>query len=245
MQACRLKIVHFFFVFGALLGQPAEAQTARDWFRSADSLFAAGRFLLSRSAYETGLRLDPRATPDVYLKLAYLAEQRGDALRAQFYLNQYFERRPDETVLSRLSATARAQGWEGYELNDFNVLLLLYKQYVGYLIGILLALAGYIFVVLLIKRVKRQPIQSRHLVIFVLYLLGIGILVNAPASYQQGIVNHDAVLLRTEASHGAPVAYRLDQGHRLNILGGSDIWLRVVWNNELVFVKQSDVWMID
>lgn len=245
MQDCRPKKVLFFFVFCFSLLQRADAQSATNWFKTGDSLFAAGRLNRARTAYERGLAQDQRASPEVYLKLAYLAEQRRDALQAQFFLNQYYERRPNERILTRLSTTARAQGWDGYELNDLNFLWLLYKQYAGYLIGILLVLAVYIFGVLLIKRVKRQPIQSRHLVIFVLYLLGIGVLVNAPATYRQGIVNRDAVLLRAEASHGAPVRYRIDRGHRLNVLGSSDIWLRVVWNSEFVFVKQSDVWLIE
>jgi tetratricopeptide (TPR) repeat protein len=245
MQALRLKKIIFFFVFAGFLSQPVEAQFPSSEYRRGDSLFAAGRFEEARRAYERGLLLTPRPAPPVYLKLAYLAEQRQDLLRAQYYLNLYFERRPDEATLTRLSNVARAQGWEGYERNDFNFLLLVYKQYAGYLLATLLLLALYIFGVLLIKRRKREYIQTRHLTIFVLYLLGIGILVNAPAGYRQGIVNRAAVVLRSEASHGAPIAYQIDEGHRLNILGSTDIWLRVLWNNELVYVKQSDVWLID
>ena len=42
----------------------------------------------------------------------------------------------------------------------------------------------------------------------------------------------------------APVAEVIGQGHRLNILGNRDIYLRILWHNELYYVRRDNVRLI-
>jgi hypothetical protein len=72
-------------------------------------------------------------------------------------------------------------------------------------------------------------------------LIGVWTLLNLPDKYHQGIINADHVILRKSPSAGAPVEYVINKGHRLNIIGGSDIWKRVFWEDQLLYVKQTDL----
>lgn len=239
-----LKKVTFFFFFLFAFSQPAEAQNVRQRVTEADSLFRIHSFRKAAAVYEDALASSPRISPAIYLKLAFLCEQRKDWLKEQYYLNLYYEQVPDERVLQRMNEIARTQNWKGYELDDFNLLVLLFKQYSGYLIGVLLLLGAYVFVVLLSKRVKKQYIPFRHKAIFFFYWLGVALLVNLPGRYRQVIIRKPDTILRPDPSGGALPTEVVREGHRLKVLGKSDIWYQVLWDNRLAYVKSADVWVV-
>lgn len=232
-------------VLVALWLQAAVAQTPEQRLRRADSLYALNRLEPARLAYETIASADDFVNPVVYLKLAELHERRNQDAEALHYLNRYYEVRPSADVLRKMSDLAEKHAWVGYELNDFNLLVLLYKQYGHYLVGVLLALAAYVFGVLLVKKIKHQYILPRHLVLFLLYLLGVGILVNLPENYAVAIVRAPNAVLRVDPSAAAPVVDAVGKGNRLSVLGNDDVWLRVVWNNQFTYVRQRDVWLVN
>lgn len=225
--------------------QAVGAQTPEYLLHRADSLFAQNRVEAARLLYEQLVRQRDQSHPTVFLKLAQLHELEHRDAEALHYLNRYYEVRPSADVLRKMSELADEHDWIGYELNDFNLLVLLYKQYGHYLVGVMLALAAYVFGVLLIKKFKHQYILPRHLVLFLLYLLGVGILVNLPENYAVAIVRSPKAMLRVDPSAAAPVADAVGKGNRLNVLGNDDVWLRVVWNNQFTYVRQSDVWLVD
>ncbi|MBO9641166.1 MAG: tetratricopeptide repeat protein [Siphonobacter aquaeclarae] len=237
-----LKKVTFFFFFLSIFVQSADAQNVR--LAEADSLFRSHSFRKATAAYEEVLARTPRIAPAIYLKLAFLHEQRKDWLKEQYYLNLYYEQVPDERVLQRMNEIARTQNWKGYELDDFNLLVLLFKQYSGYLIGVLLVLGTYVFIVLLSKRVKKQYIPFRHKAIFFFYWLGVALLVNLPGRYRQVIIRNPDTILRQDPSGGALPTEVVTEGHRLKVLGKSDIWYQVLWDNRLAYVKAADVWVV-
>lgn len=244
MQAfCRKKIM-FWGLAWAMGVQAVVAQTTFQLLREADSLFAQNRGEAARLKYEQLVRQPGQTQPTVFLKLAQLYERQNRDADALHHLNRYYELRPSAEVLRKMSELADEHDWVGYELNDFNLLVLLYKQYGHYLVGVMLALAAYVFSVLLIKKFKHQYILPRHLVLFLLYLLGVGILVNLPENYAVAIVRSPTAILRIEPSAAAAVADAVGMGNRLNVLGNDDVWLRVVWNNQLSYVRQSDVWLV-
>ena len=140
---------------------------------------------------------------------------------------------------------AKLHELKGYELSDFNFLILFYKQYSGFLVALLMILAIYIFVILFIKKYKSNYIPINQKVFLIIYLFGVGLLLNLPDKYHQGIINHDGVLLRLEPSSAAPIEVRVDKGNRLNVLGGSDIWRRVIWNDKFLYLKESDIWLVE
>lgn len=245
MQVNLLKKVIFFFLISVLSVQLANSQSNARAFNTADSLFKLTDYYSAEQLYNQLLPTLEKPSEIIFLKLAKINETKGDYLKTLLYLNKAYEQQPDPKILSKLNDIGKEYNLKGYELNDFNFLILFYKQYSGFLIAFMLVMAIYIFWVLIQKRYKNQYIPTNQKVFLSLYLIGIAILLNLPDKYHQAIINTDNVLLRSEPSGGAEVVESIAKGHRLNIIGGNDIWRRVYWNDRILYVKQSDVWQVE
>lgn len=245
MQGYYIKKIIFFFVFNSSFIQLANSQNNVKELKRADSLYHFGNFGAAEIIYEKSLQSNFKPSNLLYLKLALIKEKNGDFLMSVYYLNKAYELDPNEKILAKLSEIAVSHDLKGYELTDFNFLILFYKQYSGFLITLLLFLGIYIFVILFIKKYKYEYIPWNQKVFFIFYLFGVATLLNLPDRYHQGIINHDGVFLRIEPSSAAPVEFRVDKGNRLNVLGGNDIWRRVVWNNKFLYLKESDIWLVE
>lgn len=245
MQAYYLKKIIFFFCFSLTLLQLAYSQSNVARLKKADSLYKSDNFIQAEVIYEQLLPNIEKPSTALFLKLAFLKEKKGDFLKTLYYLNKAYQQDPNEKILSKLNEIAQLHELKGYELNDFNFLILFYKQYSGFLIAIMLLLSIYIFFVLFTKRYKHNFIPIGQKIFLLIYIIGIGILLNLPDKYHQGIINRDGVLLRAEPSAVAPVVLMIDRGHRLNLIGGNDIWKRVYWDDKFLYLKESDIWLVE
>lgn len=244
MQAISQKIIMFLVVSLLPAGQAVVGQRPVVSSRQADSLFAQRAYIKAIASYSRIETNERDIHPDQFLKMAYALERTGRDLDALRYLNRYYERHPSEAILRKMTTLAEKHGWQGFEYNDLNLLVLLYKQYGPYLIGFMLGLGSYVFWVLAVKKTRHQYILPRHKVVFVVYLLGISVLINLPDGYAVAIVQAPRAILREDPSAGAPIADAVGRGNRLSVLGNNDIWLRVVWNNRLTYIRRKDVWLI-
>ncbi|WP_223860670.1 tetratricopeptide repeat protein [Spirosoma validum] len=215
-----------------------------DSIRRADSLFASGDQLNAVRLYETALAEGHTATDPMLLKLASAYEQQNDVPRQLYYLDVYFERHPDDAVLRRMNDIARANNLSGYETDDLNYFYLFYRKYGIYFLLFLLIPAGYVFSVLMLKRLRKEDVPQRQKWIVFVYLLLLLVFTNLPEGVESGITSQDRVLLRTDPSAAAPVVEVIGRGHKVNILGAKDIYLRVLWHNELYFIRRDNVWII-
>ena len=241
MQALRLKISLFF----CLLAVSSVVQAgSQDTIRQADSLFATGNESDAARLYETAIADGHTATDPMLLKLASAYEQQNDLPHLLYYLQVYFNRHPDDSVLRKMNDIARANNLNGYETDDLNYFYLFYRKYGTYLLLFLLIPGGYVFTVLMLKQVRKQPVDQRQKWVALLYLILLLMFVNLPEGVQSGITSRDRVLLRTDPSAAAPVSEVIGRGHKVNILGSTDIYLRVLWRNELFYIRRDNVWVI-
>nr|WP_317046715.1 hypothetical protein [Spirosoma pollinicola] len=223
----------------------AEAQiVSSDSLRRADSLFSAGDQLKAARIFEDALAEGHTATDPMLLKLASAYEKQNDVPRLLYYLDVYFERHPDDVVLRRMNDIARANNLSGYETDDLNYFYLFYRKYGLYFLLFLMLPAVYVFTVLILKSLRKQAILARQKWVVFMYLLMLFIFTNLPEGIQSGIINHDRVLLRTDPSAAAPVAEIIGKGNKVSILGTEDIYLRVLWHNNLYFIRRDSVWII-
>lgn len=245
MQAYYLKKIIFFFIINLSFVQLANSQSDGYILKKADSLYKSENYTSAEVLYEQILPKIKNPSNQFFLKLASIKEKKGDFLKTLYYLNKAYEQNPNEKILAKLNETAKLHEVKGYELSDFNFLILFYKQYSGFLVALLLILGIYIFVILFIKKYKSNYIPTNQKVFLIIYLIGIGLLLNLPDKYHQGIINHDGVLLRSEPSAAAQIEETIDKGHRLNVIGGNDIWRRVYWNDKFLYLKESDIWLVE
>lgn len=235
----RCKTISLFLVL--FLGS---AVVGANPLHTADSLFAAGNQNDAAVQYENAIAAGYTATDAMLLKLASAYEQQQDTPRLLYYLQVYFDRHPDDAVLLKMNDIARANNLHGYETDDLNYFYLFYRKYSVYVLLFLLLPAGYVFGVMTLKVLRKQPIPSRQKWVVFVYLLLLLAFVNLPEGIQSGITSDDRVLLRTDASAAAPVAEVVGRGHKVNILGQKDIYFRVFWNNQLYYVRRDNVWII-
>jgi tetratricopeptide (TPR) repeat protein len=245
MQAYYLKKIIFFFILNLTFTQLAKSQSDGEILKRADSLYKTENFNAAEVFFEQNIPKLKNPSNVLYLKLALIKEKKGDFLKTMYFLNKAYELSPNEKILAKLNEIAMNHNLKGYELSDFNFLILFYKQYSGFLVALLLILGIYIFVILLIKKYKNNWTPFNQKIFLIVYLIGIGFLLNLPDKYHQGIINHDGVLLRTEPSAAATIEVSIDKGNRLNVLGGNDIWLRVLWNDKFLYLKESDIWLVE
>ena len=245
MQAYYLKKIIFFFILNLTFLQLAYSQSDVRNLKIADSLYKVENFSAAETFYEQNLQKLKNPSEVLFLKLASIKEKKGDFLKSMYYLNKAYEISPSEKILAKLDEMASVNELKGYELSDFNFLILFYKQYSGFLAALLMILGIYIFVILFIKKYNSNYTPLNQKVFLILYLLGVGLLLNLPDKYHQGIINHDGVFLRSEPSSAAPIEVSLDKGNRLNVLGGNDIWRRVIYDDKFLYLKESDIWLVE
>ena len=237
----RLKISLFFCLLTTF---PAAGANTREMLRRADSLFAAGNETDAAHLYEIVIADGHTATDPMLLKLASAYERQHDVPHLLYYLQVYFDRHPDNAVLRKMNEIARANNLNGYETDDLNYFYLFYRKFGTYLLLVLLIPGGYVFSILMLKVVRKQSIDQRQKWVVLFYLILLLLFVNLPEGVQSGITSHDRVLLRTDASAAAPVSEVIGRGHKVNILGSKDIYLRVLWRNELYYIRRDNVWVI-
>ncbi|GAB3762349.1 hypothetical protein [Spirosoma pomorum] len=241
MQAFSLKISLFFLFLVTSFQSRATSPTL---VSQADSLFATGDQAHAAQLYEKVLDAGYEATNTMLLKLASAYEQQDNIPRLLYFLQVYFDHQPDDAVLHKMNEIARANNLDGYETDDLNYFFLFYRKYGIYILIFLLLPAGYVFTVLILKGLRRQPAPLRQKWVLFIYLLVLLAFVNLPDSVQSGITNNNRVMIRTAPSAAAPVVDVIGQGHKVNILGSRDIYLRVLWHNKLYFIRRDNIWVI-
>lgn len=241
MQAIALKISLFFCLSIRFFPAMADQEPL---IRRADSLFRVGAQADAAKLYEQAMAKGQKPSDAMLLKLASAYELQNDIPHQLYYLQVYFDRHPDDAVLRRMNDVARANNLNGYETDDLNYFYLFYKKYGIYLLLFLFIPAGYAFGVLIVKLLRKESIPIRQKWVLFIYLTGLLLFVNLPERVKSGIISQERVLLRTDPSAAAPVAEIIGRGHKVNIIGSQDIYLRVFWHNELYYVRRDNVWII-
>jgi tetratricopeptide (TPR) repeat protein len=235
-----------FVLFGVLLSQFSYSQGGIQDLKKADSLFAAGQFDQAEAVFRQKIKEKANLSGTALLKMAFILSQKNNFSEQLYFLNLYFEKNHDSRVLKKMNQIALENGLKGYELDDVNFLLVLYKQYGLYLLALLMLVGVYVFSVLFFKRYRQSASPVRQRITLFFYLLGLAIIINIPSNYYQtAITKKNNILLREAPSAAAAVTAQITEGHRLNVLGFDDIWLRVVWEGRICFIKQYDVWLLE
>ncbi|WP_373515835.1 hypothetical protein [Persicitalea sp.] len=210
----------------------------------ADSLFSIGKYQEANRLYQLTFQKNNKFNPGLLSRLSFLAENENDPARSLYYLSVLAQKKPTVALLEKMKHMADQHNLKGYEFNDFSYFLIFYRRYGGYIPILLLTLGIYVVVVMVIKVSRHERIQNRHKWTTVAYLLALFALLNVPANYRSGVIKNQLVHIRTFPSAAAPVVEILRQGHRLTVIGNRDRWKRVIWNEKIVFVRDSDIWII-
>jgi len=211
---------------------------------TADSLFSIGRYTEANRLYQTFYQNSKTFNPNLLLRLSFLAEKANSPATSLYYLSILAQKQPDAALLEKMSQIASQQNLTGYEFNDFSYFLIFYRKYGGYIPILLLTLGIYVVAVMVLKVRRHELIQKRHKWTATIYLFALLALLSIPGNYEAGVVKGQLVHIRGFPSSAAPVVETVRQGHRLTIIGSRDRWKRVIWKGDVVFIRDTDLWII-
>lgn len=238
MQRWYLKIVvpivlnfAFFSVYG---------QTTSHRLKTADSLFAAKRYTQSFEHYQEMLK-QQQYTPAMLLKMAYIKEGLSQVGESMYYLNLYFLATNDQDAQEKMKQLAEKYRLEGYEASESDKFLTFYHDnylYVSLAIAALIIL-GLSMVMYSRFRLKVRPVVSFCVV--VLFSATLFVHLYYGERIQTGIVTNPSTYVMTGPSAGANLIEIVGDGHRVEVIGKSDVWLKIKWSGEIAYVREGTV----
>jgi hypothetical protein len=238
MQNGYLKILPWLFFIVLCPSMTGLAQVSGYRLQQADSLFVEKRYTQSFDRY-TEILKNREYTPAMLLKMAYIQEGLDHIGKALYYLNLYYLVTQDQTALTKMEELASKHNLEGYKATDTDRFLGWYHDYHFFVTGALGAIL--IFLVSLTfyrkTRLKRRPVGS--FITLILLLLVFFVHVNYGEIISTGIVADPNTYVMSGPSAGASVVEIVDAGHRVEVIGKKDVWLKIRWNGDVAYVKEN------
>jgi len=239
MQRRFLKIVLGVVVFLFIYHPPTQAQVSVFRLNQADSLYQQKKYTQSLEHYQIILN-QKQYTPAMLLKMAYIQEGLNHVGQALYFLNLYYLASNDKSVLVKMEELATRFNLEGYENSDVEIAFSVYHDYHFYITLALAVVAVFLLsVIFSIKRKGKRPVASG--VFALITLTALFIHVNWGGDISTGIVNGPNTFLMDGPSPGASVIDVVGEGHRVEVTGKNDVWIRILWNGETAYIKESNL----
>jgi uncharacterized membrane protein SpoIIM required for sporulation len=206
--------------------------------KTADSLFQQKRYTQSFDHYAEMLK-QKQYTPSMLLKMAFIKEGLLQIGQSMYYLNLYFIATHDQTALDKMNELATKYNLEGYETSETDQFFILYHD--NHLM-VSLALIALMILMLSFMYYTRQRLKRRPVVSFTFLVL----IIAASATHlyfgiqdEAGIVTQPSTYIMRGPSAAAAVVEIIGDGHRVEVIGKKDVWLKIRWEGEVAYVKEN------
>jgi len=239
----RDKLFYIFIFLSTFLINPTFSQSYEQKLARADSLFTERKYTDAFSLYENILERSGRFSLQMLLKMSFIKEGLDDYTSALYYLNLYYNYNPDKKVLKKMEDLAAKHKLAGYRYTDLEYFTSLYNQYYYYIIFFFLFSAFSYFLHLVLKKFRKKKLGFRP-VIFIVILGTAYVLTNYDIIPPKGIVSNAGTLLMTAPSAAAEPLAVIDKGHRVIILDKTDVWYRILWDNQAAYVLENNLLLI-
>jgi tetratricopeptide (TPR) repeat protein len=216
----------------------SHAQTSHFRLQTADSLFQAKRYTQSLEHYEEILRQD-QYTPAMLLKMAFIYEGLNQIGPAMYYLNLYYLATNDKSTVRKMDELATKYSLEGYETSDGDRFQAFYLD--NHLL-ISLLLAALIILMLAVMYQKRMKLHQRPVGSAVVMVVLLGLLFTHQqfgSAETKSIMASATTYVMDGPSAGASVIDVVSDGHRVEVIGKQDVWMKIRWDDEVAYVKQN------
>ncbi|MEQ6167748.1 MULTISPECIES: SH3 domain-containing protein [unclassified Ekhidna] len=207
----------------------------------ADSLFSQQKYTEALSLYEKIYDSD-QASSAMLLKMAFIQDGLNDYAEALFYLDKYYQLSADRNVVGKIEALAEANDLKGYQYNDTHYFLALLEKYRIQFTLLFLAVS-LLLLVYLIRKAKEddKPIAAGIIQIMVVAMI---FAINNIHGTTRGIIVSNNTLLRSGPSAGAEPLEVLSKGHKVKVLDQDDVWTKVQWDGQEVYVRRGRIKVI-
>ena len=238
MQNSVLKFLSILLIVACVCSVGKGQSTNNPLLDRADSLFQQKRYTQSFELYNT-LFESQRYSPAMLLKMAYVQEGLNRISQSAYYLNLYYLATQDESALIKLEELADKYRLEGYTPSQLDWVFSVYNQYrelitLG-LISVfvfLLSLLGFLRFKL---RERPYAVWGALVVLSILFLAHL----NLGEGYSKAIIANNNTYLMDGPSSGSSVISVVRDGHRVQVLGKEDVWLKVQWGDGEAYIKET------
>lgn len=233
------RILKFTILFAILVtGGEGNAQVSSFRLQEADSLFENKRYTQAFEQYQAILD-NKEYSPAMLLKMAYIQEGLNQPGNALYYLNLYHLISNDKAVIQKMEELAQKHNLDGYKSTDLDRVLLIYKDYRG---QITLGLGAIMIFVLSLsfyfKIRKKEPIVGLFITASIIAIAFFAHL-NFGDRLDTGIIMQPNTYIMSGPSAGATVISVVDEGHRVEVVGKKDVWLKIIWNGTPAYIKED------
>lgn len=242
MKKMQKHLLKFLAIIGLFVSCQfyANGQASAYRLKVADSLFVAKRFTQSLEHYEAVLK-NNEYTHTMLLRMALIHEGLDQPGKALYYLNLYHLATNDRSALQKMEDLALKYNLSGYQRSDVDVILTWYYDYHFHVAAALAA--GTLFLLALAFYQKRK-MNQRPVGIFATicsFLVLLFLHLNFGEKISVGIVSQPNVYVMTGPSAGADVKEIISEGHRIEVIGKKDVWLKVRWDGTTAYIKENAI----
>jgi len=202
----------------------------------ADSLFTQQKYTEALHLYQD-IYSSGQASPAMLLKMAFIQDALDNYAEALFYLDQYYRLSADRNVVRKIEELAEAKSLRGYRYGDTHYFLALLDKYRTQFILLLLAITV-LLLAYIIKKAKQgeKPVATGIIQVMVMAII---FAINNFNTSPQGIIMASNTLLRAGPSAGAEPIEILSRGHKVKVLGQDEVWAKVLWDGQEVYVRKG------
>lgn len=207
----------------------------------ADSLFNQQKYTEAFRNYDE-LFSDGKASTAMLLKMAFIQDGLGNYEHALYFLDLYYQKSANRNVVGKIEELAEANELEGYKYDDISYFFSLLEKYRLHFILLL----GSVMALLLVYTLRKVREGERPLSAMIIQVVVVTVLFSVtnlgPAN--NGIITSDSTLLRSGPSAGAEPIIVINKGHKVKVLDRSDVWTKILWDGEEVYVRNGKVRVI-
>ncbi len=204
--------------------------------KKADSLFANEKYTEAYYLYEDVFK-QGKASSAMLLKMAFIQDGSDNYSEALYFLDLYYQKTGDRSVVTKIEELAQSNELKGYQYDDLDFFSILLKKYEleGQLIlgalGLLLLAYAY--------RKRKDGYRPSTATVFQVIVLGCLLFISNYQSTTKAIIQSESTLLRSAPTAGGEPIEFVSKGHKVDVLERSDIWTKINWEGEVVYVRNG------
>lgn len=262
MQTCRLFLFVLFFLVAAFMPQTGYTEDYFTKLHKADSLFRQRKYTDALKLFEEVLENQNKDekksnekkedekkgyfTYRMLLQMAYITEGLNDYAATMYYLNLYYLNNPEQKVLNKISELASKYKLVGYEPNDVEYLVAIYKKNQVWFLSFIFILFISFLAFLIYRRAKGKEILYPSIALSFALAIFFFIYNYYGLDWKKGIVKNEKVFLMNAPSAGGDMVSMLNKGDCVQIIGQEDIWYKVRWKDKdnIAYLRANNVYVV-
>ncbi len=240
-QKQKAKLFTLFLIYFVILSNSAISEDLKISLSKADSLYEEKMYTQSFEIYNNIIKKNEKVSPAMLLRMAFIKEGLGEYNNALYYLNLYYLQTFNKKVLKKMENLAEKYNLEGYNYDDAELFLNIYHKfrkevYIAACIILTFLLGSLVF-----QKSKKKNFKPESSIAVLVVLVILLVLNNFFYEKPKAIIQSPQVYLMKGPSAGSDVVDVVQAGHRVEVLGSTDVWTKIDWKGEIVYIKDFNL----